>query len=153
MNLVMKDNPIIIIEDDEDDKYILNSVLDELEVSNPIIWFTNGDDAIEYLATTEDVIFLILCDVNLPGHNGMYLKRAIDSNEELREKSIPFVFYSTAVLQEYVDEAYNEFTVQGFFQKDNDYNSIKEVISVILKYWEHSYHPNTFNVTGNSYRY
>jgi CheY-like chemotaxis protein len=135
--------PIIIVEDDADDEAIFNEILEELEISNSIIWFGNSDDALNYLKTTTDQPFIIFADVNLPGQDGVEFKRHIDSNEQLRKKSIPFVFYSTSVDQRAVNEAYTKMTVQGFFKKGDSYEEIRRQLETIFDYWLICKHPNT----------
>src|SRR6187402_3045725 len=113
----MKSGPIIVLEDDADDHDILEAVLEDLNITNKIVWFTRADEAFDYLNSTSDQPFIIFSDVNLPGQNGLEFKRRIDAHPYLREKSIPFVFYSTAANEQIIKEAYTERTVQGFFQK------------------------------------
>ena len=139
-----KSGPIIIVEDDADDKEVLQEILKELQVTNPIIWFTQSDDALAYLKSTPEQPFLIFSDVNLPRKNGIEFKRAIDSDPQLRRKSIPFIFYSTSVAQGLVNEAYTQMTVQGFFQKPNSYDEIKSTIKLALDYWGLCRHPNCY---------
>lgn len=139
----MKSGPIILIEDDADDKSIIEEILDELEVPNKLVWFIHSTDAFQYLVTTTEQPFIIFCDVNIPGDNGIEFKRQIDSNAFLRRKSIPFVFYSTSVDQVAINEAYSEMTVQGFFQKGNTYEEMKSYIRIIIDYWRICKHPNT----------
>src|SRR5687768_2818899 len=95
-HLHMKSGPIILVEDDADDEDIFEEVLKELKVYNKIVWFINAKDAMEYLKATSEQPFIIFCDINLPGLSGIEMKRKIDADKELRRKSIPFVFYSTA---------------------------------------------------------
>ena len=139
----MKSGPIILIEDDADDKDVFQDILKDLEVANPVIWFQNCDDAFSFLKTTSEQPFIIFCDVNLPGLSGIKCKGQIDDDKELRKKSIPFVFCSTVIDQKTVDEAYTKMTVQGFFQKKNTYSELKETIKLIVAYWEECKHPNT----------
>jgi len=130
-----KQGPIIIVEDDMDDRNILKDALIEAEVWNELIFFDNGADAYEYLTTTSQQPFIILCDVNLPRQNGIEFKRELDNNPEMRAKPIPFIFYTTYVTQYAVNEAYKNLTVQGFFQKNNTYKELKDVIRIIIDYW------------------
>jgi CheY-like chemotaxis protein len=139
----MKTGPIILIDDDGDDKDVFQDILKDLKVSNPLIWFQNCDDAFSYLKTTSDQPFIIFCDLNLPGLPGIECKRQIDGDKELRKKSIPFVFCSTTADQNTVNEAYTKMTVQGFFQKKNTYHELRETIKVIVAYWEECKHPNS----------
>ena len=139
----MKTGPIILIDDDHDDKDVFQDILKDLKVTNPLTWFQNCDDAFSYLKTTSDQPFVIFCDLNLPGIQGIVCKRQIDDDKELRKKSIPFVFFSTTVDQKTVNEAYMKMTVQGFFRKKNSYDELKETIKLIVAYWKECQHPNS----------
>jgi len=134
--------PIIYIDDDEDDHEILLKVLSDLQVPNPVVGFTTCIEAYDYLKTTSDQPFLIICDVNLPVQSGIELKMQIDGDEDLRKKSIPFVFYSTSVDQRFVNLAYTQMTVQGYFRKENNFQDVKQVIRLLVDYWNHCRHPN-----------
>lgn len=137
-----KEGPIIIIDDDVEDKDIFKDALEELSIDNTIVWFTDTGLAFEYLKTTKDQPFIIFSDVNLPAQNGIEFKRRIDEDEQLRKKSIPFIFYSTFVDQKVVNEAYTKMTVQGFFKKGNNYSEVRNEIKMILDYWHVCKHPN-----------
>lgn len=137
-----KSGPILLIEDDREDKEILEDVLRDLGVKNRIVWLETTHDAYNYLMSATEAMFIIFCDINLPGKNGLELKKSIDDDPELRKKSIPFIFYSTSAHQKDVNEAYSKMTIQGFFQKGNDYAEMKRVISLILDYWTLCKHPN-----------
>ena len=139
----MKTGPIILIEDDADDKDVFQDILKDLNITNPVVWFRNCDDVFSYLKTTSEQPYIIFCDVNLPGLSGVACKGQIDDDKELRKKSIPFVFCSTAVDQKTVNEAYTKMTVQGFFQKKNTYSEQREMVKLILAYWKECKHPNT----------
>jgi len=137
-----KTGPILIIEDDKEDKEILEDVLRDLGVKNRLVWQENTKDAYNFLSEATEAMFIIFCDINLPGKNGLELKMQIDSSPELRKKSIPFIFYSTSANQTDVNDAYSKMTIQGFFQKGSDYNEMKKTIKLILEYWTACKHPN-----------
>lgn len=139
----MRSGPIILIEDDRDDKEVFQDILTELHIANPIVWFQNGDDAFSFLQSTTEQPFIIFCDLNIPGLSGIDYKRKIDEDKELRKKSIPFVFLSTTVDQRTVNEAYTQMIVQGFFKKKNSFSELKETIKLIVNYWEECRHPNS----------
>jgi CheY-like chemotaxis protein len=137
-----KTGPILIIEDDVEDKEILEDVLRDLNVQNKTVWLENTRQAYDYLCAVHEAMFIIFCDINLPGKNGLELKQKIDEDSQLRKKSIPFIFYSTSANQDDVNDAYSKMTIQGFFQKGSDYNEMKKVIKLILDYWALCKHPN-----------
>jgi two-component SAPR family response regulator len=140
----MKSGPIILIEDDHNDEDIFEEILKQLEIPNKLIWFTRADEAFHFLKTGSDHPFIIFCDVNLPGLNGVEFKRKVDDDEELRKKSIPFVFYSTSATQPTVNEVYTKMTVQGFFKKSNNFEHTKDTLKTIFDYWKICKHPNTY---------
>jgi len=138
-----KTGEILIIEDDADDRHLLTSIFDELGIKNPVRWFETTEQALEYLSTTARSIYIIFSDVKVPGKDGLEFKKLIDSDPKLRKKSIPFVFYSTMANQKDVNQAYTEMTVQGFFRKGSDYETVKNTFRIIFDYWSISKHPNT----------
>ncbi|RRB02689.1 response regulator [Larkinella rosea] len=135
--------PIVSIEDDEDDQFLLAQVVKKLGIANEVRFFTNGLVALQYFETTSEQPFLILCDINLPIMNGLELRKRINQSDYLRQKSIPFVFLTTAASPDIIREAYRE-SVQGFFQKASDYVSYQNQIKLIFDYWQTSLHPNRF---------
>ena len=111
-----KSGPILIVEDDIDDQEIYSEILNHLGVDNKLIFFSLASQALEYLQTTNEKPFVILCDINLPVMNGIAFKQHIDYDPYLRNKSIPFIFFSTSAEKSQVNKAYTELTVQGFFK-------------------------------------
>jgi len=137
-----KTGPIILIEDDEDDKHIFETIVRELGYKNLILCYENTAEAFVYLCATTDSPFVIFSDVNLPGMNGLDFKAKIDDVPELRKKSIPFIFYSTSANQRDINKAYTQMTIQGFFKKEDNYEVTKNNIRLILEYWSVCRHPN-----------
>ena len=140
-NLSLK-GPIISIEDDEDDQFLLERIVKQLNIPNEIRFFSNGQLALQYLIATDEQPFLILCDINMPIMNGLELRRRINQSEYLRQKAIPFVYLTTAANTEIIREAY-EAEVQGFFQKATDYAGFQNQMKLLVEYWQNCLHPNS----------
>lgn len=136
-----KSGPIIVIEDDADDQEILVEIFASLHYKNEIIYFSDGELALEYLTATHNKPFLILSDINMPKLNGMDLRDKVHNNEELRLKCIPYLFLTTAASQKAVIDAYS-MSVQGFFVKPNSYEKLKLTIKKIVEYWQECEAPN-----------
>lgn len=136
--------PIIFVEDDTDDQELFAEALEELGIVHLCKFFPDGKEALDYLQTTTDQPFVIFCDVNMPRLNGIELKNAINSSDYLKRKSIPFVFFTTALNHKLVDEAFSV-NVQGFFKKPEQFSEIKLIIKQVLDYWHTSKRPNTVN--------
>lgn len=133
--------PIIIIEDDEDDIHIMEEVFKSMALPNTVLYFKDCEKVYAYLKTTRDKPFLIFSDINLPGMSGMELKEKINKDDEIRRKSIPFVFLTTTSNHNIVLESY-ELLSQGFFTKPDTIASIKNMMEMIFNYWKIAQHPN-----------
>ena len=125
---------IMLIEDDADDQAILQEAFDTIDYGNEIIFFEDGYAALKYLTETEVEPFIIFSDINMPKLSGIELREKIHQNEELRLKSIPFLFFSTSAEQKHVVDAYSK-SAQGFFIKPTSFTEIKEILKTILDYW------------------
>lgn len=136
-----KNGPIIIIEDDQDDQEILAEVLKELAYKNETLFFNDGQKALDYLTETTAEPFIIFSDINMPKLNGMELRAKVHENEDLRIKSIPYLFFSTVAEQENVIEAYSK-SVQGFFIKPANFNDLRDLVKNIVEYWQKCVSPN-----------
>ena len=133
--------PIIIIDDDVDDQDLLKDAIVEINIRNEVKCFTNSNEALYYLIDTTDKPFLIICDLNIPGMDGLELRRKINASDRTRKKSIPFVFFTTSPAKTSIEEAY-EMMVQGYFKKPNSVQEIKDTLKTIINYWSICLHPN-----------
>ena len=136
-----KEGPIIIIEDDLDDQEILTEVFKELNYNNEILFFSDGEIALEFLINTNVEPFIIFSDINMPKLNGVELREKVHNNEDLRLKSIPYLFFTTTAQQEHVVDAYSK-SIQGFFVKPHRYGELKRTIKIIVEYWVECISPN-----------
>jgi len=141
---VNKSGPIIVIEDDADDQAILVEIFGELGYENKIIYFHDGNDALEYLNRTEVQPFLILSDINMPKINGFELRSKIFTNEQLQTKCIPYLFFTTAGTKKAVLDAY-AMSVQGFFIKPSSIEKLKGTIKKIVEYWQECIAPSYYD--------
>ncbi|MDX1650911.1 MAG: response regulator [Brumimicrobium sp.] len=132
---------IILIDDEEYEKKLLNESLKDRNWAIEIDHFNRSSEALEYLRDNADDIFLIISDMDMPEMNGMELKKKIDEDEALRKKSIPFVFASGDIKEEQVKEAY-EYRVQGYFKKPSSLEDLSEMIERVVEYWQTCIHPN-----------
>ena len=138
------DGPVIIIEDDLDDKDILEEVFERLAYPNKLLFFADGQEALDFLNSSEIVPFIILSDINMPKLDGFALRDKIRMDKRLQMKCIPYLFFSTASSQKAVVDAYS-LSVQGFFIKQNSIAELEKTITVILEYWKRCVAPNHFS--------
>jgi CheY-like chemotaxis protein len=112
-----------------------------LNYGNEIIFFSDGAEALKFLTVNEVEPFIIFSDINMPKLSGIQLREMIHQNEQLRLKSIPFLFFSTSAEQKHVVEAYSK-SAQGFFIKPTSFNEVKDIIETIFNYWLKCVSPN-----------
>lgn len=132
--------PILLIDDDPDDQELMLGICRELRPERPVRSFENGWDALRYLQDTTEKPFLIFCDLNMPRMTGIELLRVIQQTPSLRQKSIPFICFSTANDPQYVQTAY-DLGVQGFFQKPVTIDDYQRIFQLTFAFWEACLHP------------
>jgi CheY-like chemotaxis protein len=133
---------IILVDDEPFEEELLRMGLEELSIKTELKVFRSATKALEYLKETKEEIFIIISDMNMPKMNGLDFKKAIDSDETLKHKSVPFIFSSTAATKKQLLEAY-EYRLQGYFLKPHDVKEMADQISLIIKYWEVSIRPDS----------
>ncbi|HEX8462800.1 MAG TPA: response regulator [Segetibacter sp.] len=137
----MTKGPIVIVDDDKDDRDTYSEAIKAIGISNELKLFMGAKQALEYLSTTIDQPFIILSDINMPRINGIQFKEAIQNDEMLKNKGIPFVFISTNASYDIVRQA-QILSVQGFFEKQASFDDIKSMLQKLFDYWELCKHLN-----------
>ncbi len=135
--------PVIVIEDDIDDHDLFLEVFHKLKYPNQIIFFIDGEKALEFLNRTDIAPFIILSDINMPKLDGFQLRNKIRLDAKLQIKCIPYLFFTTASSQKMVIDAYS-LSVQGFFIKPNSLTELENTLRVIMEYWKTCVAPSSF---------
>lgn len=138
------DGPVIIIEDDIDDKEALEEAFKKLGYPNQLLFFSDGQQALDFLNSSDIVPFIILSDINMPKLDGFALRDKIRMDAKLQLKCIPYLFFSTASSQKAVVDAYS-LSVQGFFVKQTSMAELEKTITVIMEYWKRCVAPKHFS--------
>jgi CheY-like chemotaxis protein len=123
---------------------LLKEVLKIIKIENEIRFFVDGEAALAYLKDPKVHPFLILSDVNMPKLSGFELKQMVHTNEALSVKCIPYLFFTTAVNEKAVYDAYT-MSAQSFFVKPNNFDELVETLRVMIEYWKRCYSPSNFS--------
>ncbi|MEQ9423991.1 MAG: response regulator [Cyclobacteriaceae bacterium] len=123
--------PILIAEDDESVILMMQRSIAPLELSNPIKYVTNGEDAIRYLEDGGRP-FLILLDINMPRMNGLEFLEERKNRPEWQ--NFPVVILSTSDADIDKSKAY-ELGVCGYMIKPIIMEDFQKVIKTVLDYW------------------
>src|SRR4051812_40782645 len=124
MWFMKQDGPVIIIEDDIEDQELLMEVFQKLKYPNELIFFTDGEKALEFILAGKLNPFIILSDVNLPKLTGFELRQKLKTDADLALRCIPYLFFSTALNQRAVIDAYS-MSAQGFFVKPTSMSELE----------------------------
>lgn len=133
--------PIILVEDDQNDIDAITEGIKGIGVENEILAFENAEKAYQYLITTKDKPFIILCDIKMPGVDGLSFRKRMIETPLLKKKSIPFIFLTVYATQDIINHAY-DLDVQGFYCKQRSFEKLKEQLLTICVYWRECLHPN-----------
>lgn len=131
---------VIIIEDDADDRWVLKSIFEELGYPNPVIFFDNTGDALEYVRKPGSDPFIIISDINMSKPDGFELRNTIFNDPETANVCVPYIFLTTSNDADMIADAFGT-SIQGYFVKKSDFNEQKEVIRKIIDYWKESMVP------------
>jgi CheY-like chemotaxis protein len=133
--MVPDENPIQILlaDDDEDDRFLFESLLTNLRIQVSLIAVEDGEKLMKMLSTISmpPPPHLIFLDLNLPRMNGIECLAEIRGNKKF--DSVPVFMFSTSDYQRDIDKAYemgaNLYIPKSlFFVEDKD--SIEKLFSV-----------------------
>jgi len=129
--------PVIIVDDDPDEHYLMKEVWKELNLSYPLICYSMGQQLLDYLQSDEQIPFLIISDINLHPMDGFEMREKILEDASSTCKSIPFIFWSGSASEAQIKKGY-ELSSHGFFIKPSTFTNLKEFIKDIIAYWHKS---------------
>lgn len=136
-----KNGPIIVIEDDEDDRDLFELIYKKLNCGNEVVFLPDGIQALDYLENKSINPFLILSDINLPKLDGLALKQKIQESNNLQLRCVPYLFFTTSAAQKTITDAYSK-SVQGFFVKPSGISNLERTLKVIIDYWKECKSPD-----------
>ena len=132
----MKDNdPIVLVEDNEDDIVLTRRALSQNKIGNPLVVARDGAEALELLLGANGHSVnpaLILLDLQLPKVDGLtVLKRLRD---DPRTKLTPVVVLTSSKAEQDVVAGYN-LHANSYIRKPVDFDQFTEAVRQIGLYW------------------
>ncbi|MEO6490610.1 MAG: response regulator [Ferruginibacter sp.] len=126
----MKNNTILLIDDDIDDHFIFSEVITEISSHFICICSKSCAEAFNYLETAVSLPDFIFLDLNMPATNGLDCLLQLKKHPSL--KKIPVIIYTTS--DNPVDErACRDAGATLFFTKIADFDQLKIRLERILK--------------------
>lgn len=115
---------ILCIDDDEDDRELIDSVIQELNEKYMVLKASNGEEALQLLEKQEKPPCLILLDINMPVMGGKETLKKLKSSEGYSR--IPVIVFTTSSNPS--DEAFfSEFGVPVHTKPDKFQTMISKV--------------------------
>ncbi|MEM7759263.1 MAG: response regulator [Cyanobacteria bacterium P01_A01_bin.40] len=136
----LKEQPLLIIEDSDEDFAALARIISKTKISNPVYRCEDGEEALKFLyhegeyadQTLAPRPSLIVLDLNLPGTDGRELLAEIKQNANLQ--TIPIVIFSTSSNPKDIDACYR-YGISGYMVKPMDINRLNRLVETFLEYW------------------
>jgi CheY-like chemotaxis protein len=130
----MKDELILIVEDNDDDVIIIKRGFKKGKIGNKLHRVTNGQEALDFLENENNLLKtrLILLDLNMEIMNGFeFLMHRMNSAEL---KKIPVVVLTSSKRHEDVERAY-ELCANSYVEKPLEPKIFIEAILSIENFW------------------
>ena len=140
MNQRKQPIPILMADDDEDDRLLTQDAFKEYRVGNDLLFVEDGEELMDYLhrkgkftdPQSSPRPGLILLDLNMPRKDGREALEEIKSDPDLR--SIPVVVLTTSKAEEDIVRSY-DLGVNSFITKPVTFEGLVEVVKTLGKYW------------------
>ena len=131
----MTNEPIVLIEDNEDDIVLTRRALTTNNIRNPLVIARDGAEALELLLgangnTVKPAV--ILLDLHLPKVDGLSVLKQL--RDDARTSSTPIVVLTSSKEEEDVIAGY-ELHANSYIRKPVDFDQFTEVVRQIGMYW------------------
>ena len=128
------------MDDDSTDVLLFKRALERLEINSPMIRFSNGGEALEYMISPSNKKpWIVLTDLNTPEMNGFEFLRTIKTHESLKRSIV--IILSGSSTERDVDECFR-LGAAGYITKPPDYKTLLDMIRTIHAYWSLSKVPS-----------
>ena len=136
-------HPLLIAEDSDEDFEVLQLLMQQMEVQNPIYRCTNGDKVLDLLyredcdddseiAIAAASPSVILLDLNLPGTDGRDVLEVLKQDQKF--KKIPVVVFTTSSNPKDIEFCYQN-GANGYLIKPVDLDELEKTVQAFVAYW------------------
>ncbi len=132
--------PILMADDDVDDRLMAGKAVTENRLANPFRTVNNGEELLDYLRhqgkysdpASAPKPCLILLDLNMPKMDGREALRILKDDENLRK--IPVVIMTTSQAEEDILVSYNV-GANSYITKPVTFDGLMKVMKTLKDYW------------------
>jgi len=134
------DQPILLVEDDENDVMLLQRAFRRAAIVNPLQVVRHGDDAVAYLEGTGEFAdrrlhplpVLMLLDLKLPRRTGLEVLQWVKERDGV--KKIPIIVLTSSKNDDDVNRAY-ELGANSYVVKPVSFETLLELVKSLELYW------------------
>jgi len=130
---------LLVTDDDEDDRLLIKEAFEDGNIMNPVSYFSNGKELIEYLESEKkdpdrvsSISYLILLDLNMPVMGGIETLDILKKSEKF--KKIPVVILTTSKTEEDILKSYDS-GVNSYISKPVTFTGLVDVMKALQKFW------------------
>ena len=130
---------LLVAEDSDEDFEILEYLMRELNVQNPIYRCEDGREILEFLQIDKNELrppksmpAVILLDLNMPGIDGRQVLTLLKQDEAFQE--IPVVVLTTSMNPQDIDFCYQQ-GANGYLIKPMDMDDLETTIRAFIGFW------------------
>lgn len=125
--------PVLLIDDYAIDQRAVKRVFNELQIINPLIIKSDGEEGLDYLRDQSCLNpSLILLDLNMPIMSGIEFLEIIKKDDRL--KLIPVIIFTTSDEERDKIASYR-YGVAGYIVKPPEVYKFKEILIKVDLYW------------------
>jgi len=125
---------IMIIDDNQGELRLFEEAYKDTGYEYVLKKFTDAREALNYFVIHAKKVFMIICDISMPGMDGPELLDTINQNHELKMEAVPFIFFSNSNIRKDVRRAYT-LSAQGYFQKPMGLEETVDLFKTMINYW------------------
>ncbi|MBE9039308.1 response regulator [Oscillatoriales cyanobacterium LEGE 11467] len=131
-------NPLLIAEDSDEDFEVLELLMQQMKVQNPIYRCTNGDKVLDFVyqdgecGSSVPLPSAILLDLNLPGTDGREVLEQLKGDRSF--KDIPIVVFTTSSNPKDIKFCYQK-GANGYLIKPVDLDELERIVRAFVEYW------------------
>ncbi|MGF1513046.1 MAG: response regulator [Elainellaceae cyanobacterium] len=132
--------PILVAEDDERDRHLIDAALAKSELKNPVHFVKDGNELLHYLCQDHPYDDrqkfpkpgLILLDLNMPDMDGREILKVLRGNPTFRH--IPIIMFTVSCSRSDVQDSYM-LGVNSFIIKPIGLAQLVNTLNRIGRYW------------------
>ncbi|SHG32479.1 hypothetical protein [Flavobacterium defluvii] len=128
-----KTGPIIIIEENVEDRNLFAQIFWEFNLSNELLYFNTLNETQDYIASNKTELFLLFSNV-LQFHEENKQDNYKNYNSICLEFNCPCLFYSIQHANCFIIDTYS-IPTQSYFITPFDEEKFKSVLNSIVEYW------------------